>query len=51
MCPYCNSHAICREKRHGIFQRMICSTLGVRPYLCMDCEHMYYARSRTPSRN
>jgi hypothetical protein len=50
-CPFCNSPAICREKRHGIFQRLICATLGVRPYLCSDCDQFHYARYRKSSSN
>jgi DNA-directed RNA polymerase subunit RPC12/RpoP len=43
-CPYCNSRSACRERRHGIFQRVMCFVLGVRPYLCFNCDQIYYVR-------
>ena len=45
-CPYCNSRAACRERRHGIWQRVICFVLGVRPYLCYNCDQIYYSRGK-----
>lgn len=45
-CPYCHSRAARRERRHGVLQRAICFLLGVRPYLCFNCDQVYYSRCK-----
>ena len=51
-CPYCNSRTIMRMNGDTVLKRMFCSMLGVRPYLCRDCDRLHYARpSKSPRRD
>jgi len=43
-CPYCESRTIMKMNGSTVLQRMFCSMLGLRSYLCRDCDRLHYAR-------
>jgi len=44
-CPYCNSRTIMGMPGATVLQRLFCSLLRLRPYLCRDCDRLHYARN------
>jgi ribosomal protein L37AE/L43A len=49
LCPHCQSKAIRRSKRRGVFESSILSLLPVRPFRCKDCDHRFYGLSSQPT--
>jgi len=42
-CPHCQSKAIRRSKRRGVFELSILSMIPMRPFRCEDCDLRFYA--------
>jgi transposase-like protein len=47
-CPSCQSTAIRRSKRKGIFESFILSLTPVRPFRCTDCYRRFYGLTSQP---
>ena len=42
VCPHCNSKAIHRSKRRGIFELSVLSLMPIRPFRCEECDRRFY---------
>jgi hypothetical protein len=42
LCPCCQSKAVRRSKRRGVFESTLLSLIHVRPFRCMDCDRRFY---------
>jgi hypothetical protein len=48
VCPQCQSKAIRRSKRRGIFESFVLSLISIRPFRCTDCYHRFYGLISQP---
>jgi hypothetical protein len=42
LCPHCQSKAIRRSRRRGMFESSVLSLIPVRPFRCKECDHRFY---------
>jgi len=43
VCPKCGSKEVHRERRRGLYVRVVCLIFGVRPFRCNYCDHLFLA--------
>ena len=41
-CPHCQSKALRRSKRRGLFESIVLSLTPLRPFRCKECDHRFY---------
>jgi hypothetical protein len=46
LCPRCTSTAVARSRAGGTLGRFAAGLVGLRPYRCMDCWHLFLSSSR-----
>jgi hypothetical protein len=42
-CPICGSTEARRAPRRGVFERLVLSSLAIRPFRCQECANRFYA--------
>jgi rubredoxin len=45
VCPKCGSKEVRRERRRGLYVRLVCLVWGVRAFRCSSCDQLFLARS------
>ena len=46
VCPRCGSKEVRRERRRGLYVRLVCLVWGVRPFRCSACDRLFLAPHR-----
>jgi hypothetical protein len=49
VCPTCGSKGVQRARRRGLYVRVVCLILGLRPFRCSACDHLFLAPCRSKS--
>jgi hypothetical protein len=47
-CPHCQSKAVRRAKRRGMFELSVLSMIPMRPFRCQECDLRFYAFVSAP---
>jgi rubredoxin len=47
VCPRCGSKEVHRERRRGLYVRLVCLVWGVRPFRCSSCDLLFLAPHRS----
>jgi len=43
VCPKCGNQEVRRERRRGIYIKVVCFVFRVRPFRCRACDYLFLA--------